>query len=137
MTALSPDQVAAKWAQNLGNAGANIQAGVEAVKVAPGQAAARQKTVYVQNVQAAADKWASRVAGVTLQTWQEAMVTKGVPRVATGASAAQPKMSHFMGQLLPFIDRGVAALPPRGNLAANKQRLLAFVDHMASFTKQA
>ena len=131
----TPDQVAAKWANNLGAATASIQQGVEAVKVAPGQAAARQKGAYVQNVQAAADKWAANVAAVSLQSWQNDMVAKGIPRVATGASAAAPKMTAFMGKLLPYIDSGKSQLPARGNLQQNKARVMAWIDYMAGFSK--
>jgi hypothetical protein len=135
MPKVTPDQAAAKWAQNLSAAGPSIQAGVEAVKVSPGQAAARQKAVYLQNVQAAADKWASRVAQVTTADWQQAMVSKAIPRIGTGATAAQPKMSQFLNQLFPHIDRGLATLPARGNLQQNKQRVLAWIDHMAQFKR--
>jgi len=134
MTSLTPDQIAANWAQALGAATQKITAGVNAVQVAPGQAAARQKAVYVANVNASADKWAAKVAAVPLNAWQTATVTKGIPRIATGASAAQPKMAAFMGQLLPFIARQVAALPPRGNLQQNIARMTTFVNGMATFS---
>jgi len=135
MPKVTPDQAAAKWSTNLSAAGPSIQAGVEAVKVSPGQAAARQKALYLQNVQAAGDKWAARVASVSTQEWQQAMVSKAIPRIGTGAQAAQPKMAQFLSQLFPHIDRGLAALPARGNLQQNKQRVLAWIDHMASFKR--
>lgn len=101
--------------------------------VSPGQAAARQKAAWAQNVVAAQDKWASRVASVTLQDWQQAFVSKGIPRIASGAQAAQPKFQAFMSNLLPYIQRGVQSLPARGNLDQNIARLTAFVRHMANF----
>jgi len=134
MTALTADQIAQKWANNLGAATSSIQAGVNAVTVAPGQAAARQKTVWQQNVVNAADKWASRVAAVPLQTWQQDMLTKGVPRIATGATAAQPKFSTFMGKLLPYINSAKAQLPARGNLQQNIARMTQFVTAMSQFS---
>jgi len=136
MPKISPDQAAAKWASNLSAAAPSIQQGVEAVKVSPGQAAARQKQVYLQNVQAAADKWASRVASVTVADWQKAMVEKAIPRIGTGAQSAQPKMASFLGELFPHIERGLASLPARGNLQQNKQRVLAWIDHMATFRRR-
>ena len=101
--------------------------------VAPGQAAAKQKGVWVNNVTAAADKWATRVAAVPLSDWQQAMINKGVPRIATGATAAQPKMATFMGKLLPYIGAGQASLPARGDLNANVQRMVAWVTYMSKF----
>jgi len=133
MATPNPSQVAAKWAQNLSGATQRIQQGVEAVTVSPGQAAARQKAAWAQNVVAAQDKWASRVASVSLQDWQNAFTQKGIPRIASGATAAQPKFEQFMNSLLPYIQRGVQSLPARGNLDQNIARLTAFVRHMANF----
>lgn len=134
MPTQTPDQIAAKWAQNLGGATQRVSEGVQAVTVAPGQAAARQKQVWTQNVVNAADKWAANTAAVPLQDWQSAMVTKGVPRIASGAQAAQGKYSAFMGQLLPHIATLRSQLPPRGDLEANINRMTSFTRGMAKFS---
>lgn len=135
--AKDPTQVAADWAQRLGASGQKITSGVQGVTVAPGQAAARQKQVWVQNTTTAADKWASRTAAVPLSDWQQAMVSKGVPRIATGAAAAQGKFASFMGQLLPFQQRGLSQLPPRGDLGANINRMTQWVQYMATFSRSS
>lgn len=130
--ATTPQAAAAKWASRLGTAASDgtIQTGIQGVTVAPGQAAARQKSVWVQNTQAAADKWATRTAAVSLSSWQSDMINKGLPRVAQGATAAQPKMTAFMTALLPQITTVVQSLPARGNFAANVQRATAFMTAM-------
>lgn len=133
MPTRDPNAVATKWSQNLGSATQRITDGVNAVTIAPGQAAARNKTGYVQGVTASVDKWASNVAAVSLQSWQSDMINKGVQRIASGASAAEPKFATFMGRLLPYIDRQVSALPPRGNLDANINRVTTFIRSMAKF----
>lgn len=135
MARLSPDQVAAQWATRLAQSGDRIAAGVNGVTVAPGTAAARQKTAYTQNVAASADKWARNVAAVPLGEWQTAMREKGVPRIAAGAQAAQPKFTQFMGKLLPYIDSQVAALPARGGLDQNLARMDKFARGMAKFQR--
>lgn len=132
----TPDQAAAKWQQNLAGSTQRIQQGVQSVTTAPGQAAARQKAVWAQNVQAAQDKWAARVAAVPVQDWQRAVIEKGVPRIAAGATAAQPKMAAFMGQLLPHIQTTVNGLPARGGLDANINRMVQFTRGMAAFSKR-
>lgn len=132
----TPDAAAAKWAQALGASTPRIQSGVEGVRTPPGQAAARQKQVWAQNVAAAQDKWAARVSSVGLTEWQQAVITKGIPRVASGATAAQPKMQAFMSQLLPYIASGVQALPPRGNLEQNIARMTGWVRHMSQFQRR-
>lgn len=131
--ATDPATAAAKWAQNLGAATQRIQAGVQGVTVAPGQAAARQKGVYVANVTASADKWATKTAAVSLSDWQQATINKGIPRIATGAQAAEPKFQAFLTKLLPYINSGKASLPARGNLQANTQRAVAWIQYMANF----
>lgn len=131
--AQSPDQIAARWAQNLGASGEKIKDGVMGVTVAPGQAAAAQRNVYLQNVQANVDKWATRTAAVSKEEWQAAMVDKGLARIGAGATAAQPKFQNFIGQLLPHIDSVKRNLPPRGNLDANIQRMVTFTRGMSTF----
>ncbi len=129
-----PNAVATQWANQLAAATTKITAGVGNVTVAPGQAAARQKAVWAANVAAAQDKWASKVASVTLTDWQTAMTTKGIPRIASGATAAEPKFAAFMTKLLPYIAAQRNALPARGNLEQNITRMSTFVRGMAKFT---
>lgn len=118
--------VAARWAQRMGASTDKWQAGVDGVNVAPGQAAARQKNAYINGVQQNADKWATNVASVSLQDWKDAMINKGKQRIATGATAAQPKFQQFMDALLPQIDRARSTLGPRGTFEQNTQRMVAF-----------
>lgn len=125
------------WATRLGQSQEKIKAGVAGVTVAPGAAAARQKQVWLSNTQAAADKWARNTAAVTLQDWQAAMNDKGVGRIASGANAAIPRFTQFMSALLPHIEAGQRALPPRGDLEANIQRMVGWTRHMAKFQKPA
>lgn len=132
--ATTPEAAAAKWAQGMQAAGPKITAGIQAVTVAPGVAAARQADLYQANVVAAVPKWKANVAAVPLGDWQNATITKGVPRIASGAAAAQPAFAMFMGKLLPFIDNSVRSLPPRGNLEQNIARMTQHVRKMATFS---
>jgi len=108
MARLTPDQAAAKWSRNLQSAGESIKAGVEGVTVAPGTLAARNVDAWYQNVLAAKDKWARRVAAVTLDDWKNAMLTTGVPRIAQGAAAKSSKVTAFFTEFMPFLDRVTA-----------------------------
>lgn len=136
MANVTPDQAAAAWASRLASSTERITQGVQGVTTAPGQAAARQKAVWAQQVAASQDKWASRVAAVSLPDWQQAMVQKGIPRVASGAQAAQPKFAAFMTQLLPHINSTVAGLPARGTLDQNINRMTQFVRGMSTFQRR-
>lgn len=128
-----PNAAAADWAANLAAAGPKIQRGIDAVTVAPGVKAAQQKGAYTAGVAASADKWARNTQAVSLPEWQAAARTKGLPRIAQGAQAAQPKMAAFLQKVAPHINAGVSALPPRGGLEQNLQRATAFARHMATF----
>lgn len=132
----TPDQIAQDWAAKLAASTDKIQRGVQSVTTAPGQAAARQKGAYVANVQSSADKWASRVSSVGLGEWQQAAISKGVPRIASGAQAAQPKMASFLTQFLPHVESGKASLPARGNLEQNIARATAMIRHNAGFKRR-
>lgn len=129
----TPDEVAARWAQALAGSTERIKQGIQAVQVAPGQAAARQKQTWAQNVAASQDKWAANVAKVSLQEWQDHAINKGVQRIATGAAAAQPKMTAFLSRFLPYVDAQKSQLPPRGNLDQNIARMTAWVRAMSNF----
>jgi hypothetical protein len=131
--AKNPADISARWAQGLGQAGDRIRDGVMGVTVAPGQAAAAQKATWVQNTTASADKWAANTGRVTKEEWQQAMIEKGVGRIAQGAQAAVPKFETFMGKLLPYQDTLKRSLPQRGNLEANITRMNAWTRGMAKF----
>jgi len=133
----NPQLAAQKWATNLSGATQSYTAGVQSVTVAPGQKAAAQQAVYVQRVQERATVWATNVAAVSLQTWQNDTVTKGAPRLASGATAAQPKFQTFLTALLAYEANGLGSLPPRGNLAQNQARMMAWSNYMSNFTKPA
>lgn len=131
---VSADQAAQDWVSGLSSKTGKMTAGAQAVTVAPGQAAARQKGAYLAGVQAKVDTWATNVAAVTREQWINDYVTKGIPRVASGASAAQSKMAAVFQQLLPFIERGKASLPARGTFEQNKARATAWMDYMHGFS---
>jgi len=133
--AKDPATVAQRWAQNLGAAGQKVTEGVQGVTSAPGAAAARQVNVWAQNTAASAQKYARNVAAVGLSAWQQATIDKGIPRLASGAAAAQPKMQVFMQKLLPYVESAKNSLPARGTYEQNKARLVAFLDKMHQFQK--
>jgi hypothetical protein len=133
MAAKDPAAVAAKWAQNLSAATTSITAGVNAVTTAPGQLAAAQSAVWLARLQASQAKWERGVSAVTLAEWKNAMLNKGIPRIATGAQAAIPVMQRFMTAWLPYEAAGVNSLPPRGTVQQNIQRAVAMMNYNAAF----
>lgn len=131
----SANDVAAKWAQNTGSAVGRYQAGVKAVTVSPGQAAARSADLWLQKVTASKQKFAANAAKVSLADWQNAAAEKGGARLASGVQAAQPTYEQAMGKLLPFIASATSSLPQRGDLEANINRMTSFVRKMSTYNK--
>lgn len=138
--------VAAKWATNLSAAASatgpgSVSAGVDAYVAGGGNpmaAAAANPQKWIAGVQAAQAKWVARLTApsMTGASWQTAMKGKGIGRIATGAqaaSAANGKMTEFLGALLPYEQQGLAQLPARGDLATNISRATAWIQYMARF----
>ena len=131
VTNVDPATLAQMWAQNLAGATTRMQAGAQAVTTSPGQAAAAQQQVWLANVTAAANLWAQKVSQVTTQQWQQAYINKGIPRVATGAQAAQQNFASVLSKIIANEKTIVAGLPARGGLDANIARSAAFARAMA------
>ena len=131
VTTVDAATLATKWATNLGAAQSKIQAGVEAVTVSPGVAAARNQQGYIAGVQANVGKWARNVQSVTLQDWQTAVINKGLIRVGPGAQAAEPKFATVLGKILVYERQLIGQLPQRGDTAANINRAVAWMQGMA------
>lgn len=117
MATRDPSFVTDKWASNLGGATESIRQGVLSVTQHPGEAAARNEEGYVQGVIRSRSKWAANVRRGSLGDWQNATIEKGLPRVASGAQSAKPKMEQFMREFLPHVERvaqQVRAMPKGG-----------------------
>jgi uncharacterized protein YeaO (DUF488 family) len=130
-------QIQEKWANRLSGATAEISAGIDRVTVAPGQKAAAKKDKWLQNVQASQDKWASRVAGVSLEAWKNAAKTIGVARVATGAQAKKDKFGAFIqefGAHLDMLDQKLANMPDT-TFEQRLQRMTAAARHNHDFKR--
>jgi len=110
MTAMTPQEIATKWATNLGAAGPSITAGVNAVTTAPGQLAAAASGKWLARVTAAQAKFERNVSSVTLASWKSSMTTLGIPRIATGAQNAIPKFTTFMTSWLSYVGANAATI---------------------------
>jgi hypothetical protein len=135
----SAQQVAQKWGTNLANSTQTMTNGINGVTVSPGQLAAANSTAYLQGVQANVQKWQSKLQAMPLSTWQNAMKTKGIPRVQQAAATDQPKVQTAFGPLLDFVYNlrdQVNSSMPRGSLAQNIQRMTTFVQGMSQYKTQ-
>jgi len=129
----------AKWVRNTGGASESMKLGVLSVTDSPCAKAAQQADRYVAGVQAAvaSGKWQNALNGITLQSWQQSMITKGIPRMAQGVAAAQPKVQAFLQQFLPFVDQAAQEVRnmPKGGVENGVARASAMIRKLAQFKK--
>lgn len=140
MARVTPQQAAEKWQRKLSAAGTDIQNGVARVTESPTVAAARNVNGYIQGVQdaVASGKWQAGLGRVTLQQWQSQMTNVGIPRIASGATAAVPKFQAFMQEFLPYEDQGVAQVNqmPKASLEDGIARANAMIRWNAGFRRR-
>lgn len=136
-TRQNPEQAAALWAQRLSGAGERITQGVNRVTEAPGAKAAQKKQKYLAGVQASADKWATRVAAVSLPDWQRAMTEVGIQRISQGAQAKVGKYADFARDFFPHLEAGLAKLAnmPDSTQEERIMKSVALMRHNATFKR--
>lgn len=137
MAMKSAANVAEKWVRNTSQATESVRQGVQSVTEAPSEAAIRNKANYLAGVTRAYNdgSYEAGLRRVTLQDWQQAMLTKGVQRLSQGVQAAKGKMQSFMERWLPYeeeLSRRIAAMP-KGSLADAKARADFAIDYNAAF----
>ena len=134
---LRPEDIAAKWARNTAAAGPSIQAGVQAMQARdnPMEKAAARQSAWLSGCQEAArtNRFAAGCRSVSFEDWRRAVIQKGIPNFQAGVQMGTPKMERFLRQFVPYIQRGVEALPARGTLQQNKDRASRMIDHLAAF----
>ena len=134
MAKVNAQEYAEKWARRLSGSTEDIRRGIAKVSTAPGELAAAQQEAMLTNVVASINSglWANRVRSVSLADWKTAATDKGIPRIAVGVTAAQPKMERVAGPLLQAVDESAAisnALP-KGTLEDSINRMTTFVREM-------
>ena len=137
MARLTPEQAREKHARNLKSSVPDITIGVRNVTEAPGKKAAAQADKMLANLteSVTSGKWGRKVGAVTLESWQNDMINKGIGRIASGIDGASEKVENFFEQLFPYQDSLLAELKtmPDLNLEDSINRMVHFVRGMAKF----
>ena len=135
MSKLSPEQYADKQARNLKNSIQDIRDGIMRVTVSPGaEAVKRQDKMRIKVLEALdSGRWAAKTSAVSVQEWQNAALTKGVDRIATGIDAAHDKQVQMAARLLPAVDAAAnkARSMPKNTLQDSIARMTSFVTDMS------
>lgn len=140
MPKVTPVQAAEKWNRRLKGATQDIQRGVENMEKSPTEEAAKKSDKMRANILASIDngKWAAGLRRVSKADWQDAMITKGIPRIAQGADAGLPKMEAFMGEFFPHIAKVQAEVNamPDMTLEDNINRMVHNARRNAEFKRR-
>lgn len=139
--AKSAQAVAEKWARRTAASTQDMIDGVNAVRTNPAESAIAKKQKLVANFNAAVNdgRWERGLRRVSLDSWKQAMIQKGVQRVAQGADAAKGKMTSFMAELLPYQDSVKAEIDnlPDLTLEDSANRMTTWMRRMAAFTRSS
>jgi len=137
MAKLTPQQAREKHAARLKASLGEVQRQVEAVTVAPGMQAAKKADKMLTNITNAitSGRWGRRVSAVSLSSWQDSMVKKGIPRISQGIDAAAPKVEAFFTAFLPHVDKVSAEVSQMADLTLedNINRMVHTVRRNAEF----
>lgn len=129
---LTPSQIAAKWARNTAGSTESVKAGVMAVTQSPMEKAAQNLDKAAMNYQAAVSsgRMGKALRAVSLADWQQAMIEKGVQRIASGTQRAVPKMEAFMAAWMPVMERvkNQVATMPSGTTEAALDRVRVVIE---------
>lgn len=136
---ITPEEFQEKHARRLKAATEDMRRGVERVSEAPGKKAAEKVDKWVAAITSSEtqQKWARRVASVSLDDWKQKMISKGIGRVAAGIDAAAPKTIEFATKLIEHQNRGLTALErmPDLTLEDSVNRAATWIRHMANFKR--
>lgn len=136
MARVNAQQWLAKWGTNLNASSQYITNGVKAVTVAPGVSAAAASDRMLAGIQASVSsgKWGRAVSAVSLQSWQNSMINKGIPRLAQGVTQAQATKQNSIAALLTAVDSAANAANqlPKGGLEQGIARATTFMRAMSA-----
>ena len=136
---VTPQEYQEKHATNLKASLRYMEAGVNRVTEAPGEAAAQAQDKMRANLIDAIDtgKWADRVRSVSLSEWKQAMINKGIPRVAAGIDGAAPKVIAFATDLFAYENGLMTTIEAMPDVTLNDSvnRAVTWITSMAEFRR--
>jgi hypothetical protein len=137
---VTAQQWAQSWANGMSGADAKIRAGVMATVLSPGQEALGSIAKMRANWIAAIDsgRWAIAMGAMTVQEWQQAMIQKGLPRIADGVAAGKPKVQAYANIAIPVMQALQAQIHamPKTTPAESEARVLAWMRGMRNAKAQ-
>lgn len=140
MAKVTAQEYAEKWKRRLSGAQEDIRRGVSKVTQSPGAQAAQAQDRMLSGVTDAvtSGRWARNVGAVSTEQWKQATLDKGLPRIASGAQAAESKMARVAATLLPAVDAAAAKARamPKGTIEDSVNRAASFMRDMRNYRLQ-
>lgn len=135
--ATNPQRALEKWKARMAASATEAKEGVQGVQVAPTQLAAQAADKYIANVNRAFSegRFQAGCGRVSLQDWQQAMITKGIPNMANGAQKISASSQKAMQDVIAFaqqVSSQIRAMPNVTEADAD-QRMLANVAAMRQY----
>ena len=127
---VSAQAAAQKWAANYSASGPEITAGVQNPRADPTAAAIANKNGWVQGVNRAATdgSWENGLRKAGQAGWQNGMMQKTIPSLATRAQAGLAHYQAFRNAWNTFLDSALPNLPARGTYEQNMARARSMAD---------
>lgn len=140
MARVSPNEFAEKWQRRMKNAVEDMRQGIQRVNEAPTAKAAAKADKMLAKITEAVQSgvWSERLRKVGLEDWRQAILNKGLQRVASGVDGATDKVQDFAQQLLQHIDAGLNQIRqmPDMTIEDSVNRAAAWIRHMSKFKKK-
>lgn len=140
MARVSANEFAEKWQRRMKNAVEDMRQGIQRVNEAPTAKAAAKADKMLAKITEAVQSgvWSERLRKVGLEDWRQAILSKGLQRVASGVDGATDKVQDFAQQLLQHIDAGLNQIRqmPDMTIEDSVNRAAAWIRHMSKFKKK-
>lgn len=133
---LTPDRITDKWQRRMKGSVQDIQAGLDAMQIDPGQAAVAKQDKMLQNIQRSITDgtWAKRRLAVSKQQFVEVTKRKVAQRLSSGVDEALPKRQRFDNYLVNTLNSVLPQIQnmPDMTLEDSVNRVRALMEHMSN-----
>lgn len=134
---VNADEFYRVWRDRLSASVERVRAQVEKLTVSPTERAAASVQRWIARLQDpdTQERWQANLRAVSLEDWKRAMIEKGVPRIAQGASAAQAKVTDFASKLINYLNTVLPEIErmPKLTIEDSINRVTTYIRRMAQF----
>lgn len=134
---VNADEFYRVWRDRLSASVERVRAQVEKLTVSPTERAAASVQRWIARLQDpdTQERWATNLRAVSLEDWKRAMIEKGVPRIAQGATASQAKVTDFAQKLINYLNTILPEIErmPKLTIEDSINRVTTYIRRMSQF----